>query len=185
MTARENASGNAPHIDLAVAITCDYWNTLDFSAEDVARDAMMLTFAMADTPAVIKGSDLEFSVVLTDDETIAALNRDYRGKDQPTNVLSFAALDAAEDADFTPPQAGQAWAIGDVILAFETIEREALEQNKSMRDHFAHLVVHGTLHLLGYDHEDSHEADIMESLEIRILKKYGVKNPYSDTQSVA
>lgn len=185
MTAREKASGNAPHIDLAVAVTCDYWNALDFDAEKVARDTVMLTFGMADTPAVIHGADLEFSVVLTDDETIAALNRDYRGKDKPTNVLSFAALDATEDADFAVPQAGQAWPVGDVILAFETIEREALEQKKAMRDHFAHLVVHGALHLLGYDHEDRHEADIMESLEIRILKKYGVENPYSDTESVA
>lgn len=184
MTAKENPS-NSPHIDLAVAVTCDYWNTLDFKAEEVARDTVLLAFGMADTPKMIQGADLEFSVVLTDDETIAALNRDYRGQDKPTNVLSFAALDAAQDADFVPPMAGQAWSVGDVILAFETIEREALEQNKSLRDHFAHLVVHGTLHLLGYDHEDSHEADIMESLEIRILKKYGIENPYSDTQSVA
>lgn len=184
MTAKEKAS-SGPRIDLAVAVTCDYWHALDFDAEAVARDVTLLTFAMADTPAAINDVDVEFSVVLADDETVQALNRDYRGKDAPTNVLSFAALDAAEQENFIPPAAGESWPVGDVILSYETIERESIEQEKNLRAHFAHLVVHGTLHLLGYDHEDSHEADIMESLEIRILKKYGLENPYSDRKTVA
>ena len=168
---------------MAVAVSCDYWHTLDFDAEAVARDIVPLAFAMADIPASISNTDLEFSVVLADDETIQALNRDYRGKDKPTNVLSFAALDS-EDEGFQPPT-DQAWPVGDIILAYETIEKEALEQKKSFKSHYAHLLVHGTLHLLGYDHEDAHEADIMESLEIRVLKKYGIEDPYSDGQTVA
>ncbi len=170
-------------MDVAIAVSCDYWHALDFDAEAIAHDLVPFAAAMADIPASIGSADLEFSVVLADDETIQALNRDYRGKDKPTNVLSFAALDS-EDEDVQPPT-DQPWPVGDIILAYETIEKEALEQQKSFKSHYAHLVVHGTLHLLGYDHEDPHEANIMESLEIRILKKYGIDDPYSDRQIVA
>ena len=168
---------------MAIAVNCDYWLSVDFDAEETAKKIVPLSFAMADVPAPLHGRDLEFSIVLTDDETTQALNRDYRGKDKPTNVLSFPMLDS-NDEDFLPP-ADQPMPVGDIILAYETIECEAIEQGKSMKDHYAHLLVHGTLHLLGYDHEDPHEADIMESLEIRILKKYGIENPYLDGKTVA
>lgn len=107
---------------------------------------------------------VEVSIVLTDDAHIQALNRDYRGKDKPTNVLSF-------------PQ-DEPSLLGDVIIAYETIAREAEEQNKSFSDHFTHMLVHGTLHLLGYDHEAEAEAEEMEALEVAILSDIGVKNPY-------
>ena len=182
MTAKEKTS-NGPRIDIAVAVSCECWHAFDFDPEALACDIARLAFAMADVPAAIQNADLEFSIVLADDTTIQTLNRDYRGKDTPTNVLSFAALDAEEET-FTAP-ADEPWPVGDVILAYETIEKEALEQNKSLRSHLAHLVAHGTLHLLGYDHEDSHEAEVMESLEVKILKKYGIDDPYSDRKTVA
>ena len=109
-------------------------------------------------------SDTEVSVVLTDDAHIQVLNRDYRGKDKATNVLSF-------------PQ-DEPQLLGDIIIAYETIVREAEEQNKHFEDHFTHMLVHGCLHLLGYDHETDEEAEEMEALEIRILGDLGVKNPY-------
>ena len=168
---------------MAIAINCDYWLSLDFDAEEIAKKIVPLAFAMADIPVSLHGRDLEFSIVLTDDETTQALNRDYRGKDKPTNVLSFAMLDSNDD-DFLPP-ADQPLPVGDIILAYETIESEAIEQSKPLRDHYAHLLVHGALHLLGYDHEAPHEGDVMESLEIRILKKYGIENPYLDGKTVA
>ncbi len=181
MTAKEKTSGSAA-VSIAVAISCNYWHELDFNAESLAHEVVPMAFAMADIPEKIGGRDVEFSVVLTDDETIRALNRDYRGKDKPTNVLSFAALDADEIFQLAP---GQPWPTGDIVLAFETIEKEVLDTDKSFRDHYVHLLIHGTLHLLGYDHEEDNQAEIMENLEIRILRKYGIENPYSSPESVA
>ena len=106
---------------------------------------------------------VEMAVVLADDAFIRELNRTYRGKDRPTNVLSFHGDDAY---------------LGDIVLALETIEREALEQKKSFKNHAVHLLVHGTLHLLGHDHEEEKAAQKMEKMEIKILKKLGVSNPY-------
>lgn len=105
----------------------------------------------------------EMTVVLADDAFIRDLNKTYRGKDKPTNVLSFT---------------GENDYLGDLILSIETIEREAKEQHKSFKDHVRHLLVHGTLHLLGYDHQRKEEAKRMEALEIKILKKLMVSNPY-------
>jgi len=103
------------------------------------------------------------AVVLADDAFIRELNRDYRGQDKPTNVLSFPGEDAY---------------LGDLILAYETVEREAREQGKSAKHHAIHLLVHGTLHLLGYDHMVAKDAARMEALEIKILKKQEIDNPY-------
>lgn len=118
----------------------------------------------------------EISVLFTSDAAIQILNRDYRGKDKPTNVLSFAQNEDCDDPLFSIP--GEPKHIGDIILAYETIHREAEEQNKSLENHLSHMIIHGTLHLLGYDHEDDEEANIMQDLEIKILSGQGIKNPY-------
>lgn len=106
----------------------------------------------------------DIAVVLADDAFVRTLNRDYRGKDKPTNVLSF-------------PGTGES--IGDVVLAYETIRQEAVDQHKSFTGHTAHLVVHGCLHLLGHDHEQAAEAKRMESQEVAILHLLGFPNPYN------
>lgn len=117
----------------------------------------------------------EVSVTLTNDASIRILNRDHRGKDKPTNVLSFPLWDFVTEY----PSGGREVPVGDIVIAFETIKREAVEQKKPVQDHFSHMLVHGFLHLLGYDHRNNEEADTMEALEIKILAKLGIKNPYA------
>ena len=117
----------------------------------------------------------EITVTLTDDLTIQKLNAQYRNKNKPTNVLSFSAYNPDE-----PHPPGHPIHLGDLVLTEETIQREAIEQNKSLIDHVTHLIIHGTLHLLGYDHVDDKDAAIMEGIEIDILKAMSIKNPYAD-----
>ncbi len=118
----------------------------------------------------------EVSVVLTDDAEQRALNKTYRGKDTSTNVLSFPAWDGTGPA--APKDVPET--LGDIVIAFETVDRERSTQGISWHDHFSHLLVHGMLHLCGYDHENTEDAEKMEHLEITILGKLGVGNPYLD-----
>lgn len=118
------------------------------------------------------------SLVLGDDAAVRALNADYRGKDAPTNVLSF----PQDECDLPDPALGAdgpPWMIGDIVLAFETCQREAQEQAKPLAAHLQHLVVHGCLHLLGHDHLDDVEAERMESLERRLMANLGWPDPYA------
>ena len=116
----------------------------------------------------------EFSIKCVSDDEIKALNNTYRSKDKPTNVLSF-----PNNPDEDEPLGdGELRYIGDIAISLDTIEREAAEQNKAITDHFAHMTLHGYLHLLGYDHETDVEAAEMEALEIAILAKFNIKNPY-------
>lgn len=114
----------------------------------------------------------EVSLVLADDAFITELNRDYRGKNNPTNVLSF------ETA--MKPVKGQPFVAGDIIVAYETVAKEATEQGKSFEAHLAHLLIHGTLHLLGEDHLTDKQAEKMETKEINIMKQLGYDNPYRE-----
>lgn len=104
------------------------------------------------------------NVALMDDADMQALNHQFRGKNKPTNVLSFPSDEPGE--------------LGDIALALETIMAEASAQKKSLAAHLTHLVVHGALHLLGYDHEETADAEMMESIEIAILARMGIENPY-------
>lgn len=121
---------------------------------------------------------VEIGVRLTDDREIQSLNRDWRGQDKPTNVLAFA-LD--EDEHSIGANGESAIPLGDVVVAFETCAREASEENKSLANHLCHLVVHGTLHLLGYDHDVTDDAEIMEAAEREILSGLGIPDPYADS----
>lgn len=160
-----------PNHDIAVMIEDNTWQATDFDCEVFVShviDAALefLAFQRA----------LEISVVLTNNQHIQELNKIYRNQDKPTNVLSFPSL-LMEDL-LSQPQNNEPLIVGDIILAFEKIEEEAQEQKKSFKDHLAHLTVHGLLHLLGYDHEVEDEAEAMEALEIEILNKLNVANPY-------
>lgn len=129
-------------------------------------------------------ADFEISLLACDDARIAVLNADFRGKAQPTNVLSWPAADLAAATDGAapaPPKAfapGLAEGLGDIAIAYETCAREALEQGKPLATHVTHLLVHGVLHLLGYDHIRDADACLMEEIEVRILARMGIVNPY-------
>lgn len=130
------------------------------------------TAIVADAPELAIGA-AEVSVALSSDENVRKLNAAYRGLDKPTNVLSF-----------PPPPGmaipGQPRFLGDIVLAAETIVAEAEAQGISPADHLRHLVVHGLLHLLGFDHETDEEALEMEALETRLLARIGIDDPYGD-----
>ncbi|MBO0755484.1 MAG: rRNA maturation RNase YbeY [Bradyrhizobiaceae bacterium] len=116
--------------------------------------------------------NVEVAIVLTDDQSIRALNRQWRGHDKATNVLSFPAR-PGERGSGVPVH------VGDIVIAYETSAREAAAEGKSFLHHLSHLAVHGFLHLVGYDHESYDEAETMESLERRILARLGVPDPYA------
>jgi probable rRNA maturation factor len=145
-------------------------NTEGWPTQLDARADRAVRAALAQSKAKITGP-AELSIVLTDDAEQQILNRDWRGIDKSTNVLSFPQI-----APFGPVSG----LLGDIILARETVVKEADEQGISLEDHFTHLVVHGFLHLLGYDHMDDDEALAMESLETQILASLGVADPYAD-----
>ena len=163
---------NRPAID--VSVMCPDWqNALPDAAAACARAAEAVFTVV--TPDLPDGA--EVSLALADDAMIRDLNRDYRGQDKATNVLSFALNDTAPaEADV-----GADGMLGDVVLAFETISREADDQAKSLPDHLAHMVVHGVLRLLGFDHETDAEAREMEALEVSILSGLGIADPYDST----
>jgi len=110
------------------------------------------------------------SLLFCDDANIRELNRQFRGQDKPTNVLSFPGPEPLETAHF----------LGDIAITYETVAREAQEQGKSLEQHCRHMIVHGFLHLMGYDHEVDEEAEAMEAMEIRILQRMGIDDPYRE-----
>lgn len=126
----------------------------------------------------------EIAILACDDPRIAGLNTEFRGKPAPTNVLSWPAHDLAPDRDGDtpvappPPDPLMGEALGDIAIAYDTCLREAEAAGKPLRDHVTHLVVHGVLHLLGYDHIRDHDATLMEGIETRILGKMGIADPY-------
>jgi len=120
----------------------------------------------------------EIGLLACDDARIAALNGDFRGKPAATNVLSWPSDERGAARDGAPPAAPDGAELGDIAIAWETCAREAAAQGKPFADHVAHLIVHATLHLLGYDHTRPGDAALMEGLEVEILAQLGVADPY-------
>ena len=157
--------------NVEVTAPCPAWRLECAEANSFADQAAKLALLRAAAPAAAI-----VDITLADDDAQRALNRTWRGKDASTNVLAFPAADPA-----VPLPAGAPLLLGDVVLAFETVRHEASEQQKPLADHLRHLVVHGVLHLLGYDHTGEADAAAMEAREIAILAELGVPNPYRDT----
>lgn len=210
MSVPEDPAPNGEGVDILVSIEEGAWEDRLPAVEELCLRAAAAALARA---GGVPQGPAELSIVLADDALVQELNRTYRGKDKPTNVLSFAihaddpgpgpdpgpdrgeAWDDADgddadgeagadgedcmtDGDFLSPSSPVPVLLGDVILAFQTVEREATEQGKPLASHLTHLVAHGVLHLLGYDHIDDDEAEIMERLETEILSGLGIPDPY-------
>ena len=164
--------------DVLVAFADDRWRMPDLSEAEAMIVGAVRAALVSRAAADVARQRVEIGVRLTNDLDIQALNRDWRGQDKPTNVLAFALEDdgsmVAEDDESGLP-------LGDIVVAFETCAREARDEGKPIADHLCHLVVHGTLHLLGYDHDVADDAEIMESAEREILEGLGIPDPYADS----
>lgn len=166
-----DGSGTVCGLDIDIVNEAGDWPG---AGEDLVRRAAEHAYVVAGP-----SDEAELCIVLANDEFVQALNKTYRGKDKPTNVLSFptggipAAVGGEPLIDMGPHL------LGDIVLALETIAREAREQEKTFEHHLAHLVVHGVLHLLGQDHEDDTEAEEMEAMERDILEDLGITDPYA------
>ncbi len=158
-------------VNIAVRILCKTWLDVLGDPEEVATRAAKAALAV-DTDHVTENS--EVSIVLGDVALVQQLNRDYRNQDEPTNVLAFSGITG---------DANMHRLMGDVILALEPICEEVEAQGKTFSDHTSHLVVHGTLHLLGFDHDTDQKSKEMEATEISILSALGVPNPYNPTET--
>jgi len=157
-------------IEIDLADPCPQWRKALPGIDKLCQNAALAALAVCGK--AVSGAKAELSLVLADNAALRELNREFRGQDKPTNVLSFPASEK--------PQPGAPMVLlGDVVLAYETVAREAQVQGKSLAEHTAHMVVHGVLHLLGFDHErGGSEAERMEALETQILAKLGIPNPY-------
>jgi probable rRNA maturation factor len=149
-------------MNLEISVEYEEWNRM--ADPSLVQSCVTAVF----DEASVTNRDREICFLFTSDDEIRVLNRTYRAVDKPTNVLSFPV--SSEEIENS--------ILGSIALAFETVQKEALEQKKSPEDHLRHLIVHGMLHLLGYDHANDVEASQMEALEVKILQKLGVKDPY-------
>lgn len=152
---------NKTMIDLDLQIACDDKNLPSQAQFELWLNAVLAT----------RKPDAEVTIRLVEPDESQSLNSEYRGKDKPTNVLSF---------EFDAPPMIEINLLGDLVICATIIEREAQEQQKALHDHWAHMVVHGALHLLGFDHIVEEEALEMESLEKQILATLGIDDPYRD-----
>jgi probable rRNA maturation factor len=165
-----------PAAAIDIAVPCASWRRICPDAEWLARDTALVALLDGIAATGIKSlAQVELGITLTDDTHQRQLNLRYRGQDASTNVLAFPVW---ERGIFAPPSVPLL--LGDVVLAFETVAREAEGQVKPFCDHVRHLIVHGVLHLVGCDHLKEADAIIMERLETSILAKLGVPNPYRD-----
>ncbi len=166
-----------PVATIDVLIAAPAWRRRLRTVASISRTAALAALAAgrAGVPGLGR-RPLELAIVLTTDVAVRKLNAIYRGQDKPTNVLSFPALDDTHlPAKSSPGPA----VLGDVVVAFGTLSREAKISHKPLKNHLSHLVVHGVLHLLGYDHEKAAAAATMERLETQILARLGIPDPYS------
>lgn len=184
-----HASQYLSHYRFSIDIECDdaiWWDSFTESEFHQLLETVLHSVLLSAKHSIIDKQNIEMSCVLTSDEAIQNLNKTYRGIDKPTNILSFESGQYSCEGSQKQFQenAEMPLHLGDLVLAFSVVAREAQNQQKTMCQHVTHLLVHGVLHLLGYDHECDEEAEEMEQLECLILKKnFNYPNPYEDLRS--
>ncbi len=156
------------NLTIDISIQSDQWNAFK-DVESCTHNAVTKTLSCF----FENTQTMEVSILLTDDPFIQNLNKTYREKDKPTNVLSFPQTENGNDFEDSP-----FISLGDIIIAYETIKKESEEQSKTLKDHYIHLSLIRCLHLLHYDHQTDKDAEEMETQEIEILQELGIKNPY-------
>lgn len=166
---------HSAHPVTEVLVSADCWQN-----EPGARDVIQRAIATAAENADADVGGAELAVMLTDDSGIRALNRNFRGIDKPTNVLSFSASRPARGCG----EGAHPRPLGDIAIAYETTRKEADDESKTFDHHLSHLAVHGFLHLIGYDHATDEDADAMEALETEILAQLGIPDPYAGQERV-
>ena len=160
------------HVPIEIEITVDAGNwPPPVALNDLARKSVQAAYEVACSDGAPARNDYIVSLLFTDDAAISELNRTWRGRNGATNVLSF----PQSRGQGQPPSS----MLGDIVLAYETVCAEAALEGKSQEHHIAHLIIHGFLHLFGYDHETSDEAELMENLERSGLSKLGIADPYA------
>ena len=164
-TRKRPRTKNPPQID--VIVRSARWRERP-TAKTIVKKAVFAAAIAASTRPI------ELAIVLSDDSAIRALNRNWRGKNAPTNVLSFPAATPGKARSASPY-------LGDIVIADQTTAREAVAEGKPFNHHLTHLAIHGFLHLLGYDHENDRDAQTMERLERKILKRLAIPDPYAPT----
>ena len=172
------------HIDVSVMLNAGDWSSMPDYQEHIDVALSQVITETLEGKVFKNFSHLELSIVLADDEKLQELNGEYRKKDKATNILSFPSLDE-EELDLYFVQGADIpkmpFTLGDIIISLETLRLEALQSGKKIENHFIHLIIHGLLHLLGYDHIQDEEAKFMESCEIRLLNNLNIKDPYKLT----
>ncbi len=167
-----------PKLDIQIAVEADGWPDepeLEAISGRVLEAAA--AFLASEEKQPFPPTPPEVSLVFSDDAQVQEINAEWRGQDKPTNVLSFPAFPLAPGGKPGPM-------LGDIVIARETVEREAADLDKSFDEHLTHLMVHGFLHLFGYDHMEAEEAERMESIETRILSSLGLSDPYAGQDPV-
>lgn len=167
-------------------INDDRWlENVDFDVIKVVEEVKDLAFSyvadVTEHELLVMDKTFNVNVCLSNDEEVHKLNKEFRGLDKPTNVLSFANVDDDEFWDMLSESSDVE--LGDIILSFDTLQKEANVKNISVYAHFCHLLVHGFLHVLGFDHQTDEEAEEMEGLEIEILAAFSIDNPYDEKEA--
>lgn len=169
-------------ISIDVEIADSHWSSeiadIEALSQTLEEKVFAYVFARKNMPFSTQDKDIFVNLRLSSDKDIHALNKQFRGMDKPTNVLTFANLDYAGFAQSS--DLFGSIELGDIIISYETMKAEAAMENITLRDHYCHLLIHGLLHILGYDHIEKSDAEIMENAEVEILAQMGIENPYKD-----
>ena len=174
-------------VNVEVVINEEQWlEAVDFDVFKVIEELKELVFPYVEKvyskgqhEFLSTGNKLNVNVCLSNDEEVHQLNKEFRGIDKATNVLSFANIDGGLYEEL---EVGKEADLGEIVLAFETLQKEATLKNITVYAHFCHLLVHGFLHLLGFDHQDDEDAEVMEGLETEILEAFSIDDPYGDEE---